>query len=163
MDVLRYSSHVVGPPLAAPLPSACLPRRFAATAMEAQHLRAVDVLDDLLAELYGVLVDDEVRRASLGHRSKRFENRRVCVSEDVRSRTEQIVDVLVAAHIPDVTSLGLADAEIEVRVEGEAARRGGEKALRVRDERTLLVASFDHAAPLFGFSRTRGNCSRYSA
>ena len=138
-------------------------RRLAAAAVQAQHVGAGHVLEDLLAELHGVLIDDEVRGAAFGNRSERLEHRGMRMPEDVRPRAEQVVDVSVAAHVPDVAALGLPNAEVEVRVEGEAARRGREHPLGVGDERALFVGSLDHAALLSRLSSTRGNRSRYAA
>ncbi len=121
------------------------------------------MLEDLLAELDGVLVDDEVRGSSFGNRSERLEHCGMRVPQNVGPRAEQIVDVSVAAHVPDVAALRLPDHEVELRVEGEAAGRGREHALGVGDERAFFVASFDHAALLSRFCRTPGNCSRYAA
>jgi hypothetical protein len=42
--------------------------------VQAQHFGAGHVLDDLLAELHRVLIDDEVRGAALRHRPKHFGN-----------------------------------------------------------------------------------------
>ena len=121
------------------------------------------MLDDLLAEPHGMLVDDEVGSAALGDGAKGFEHRWVGVPENVRPRTEQIIDVLVAAHVPDVTAFRLADAEIQLRVEREAPSLGRKEPFGLRNERALFLASLDHAALLSLFSRTRGNRSRYSA
>ena len=132
---------------------------LAAAAVEAHHFGARDVLDDLLAELHGVLVDDEVRRAPFRNGAKRLEDCGVRVAEHVWTRAKQVVDVLVAAHVPDVAALGLAYAEVELRVEGEATRLRWKEALGLGDERAFFVGALDHAALLSRFSRMPGYCS----
>ncbi len=62
--------------------------RLAAAAVKAHHFGAGDVLDDLLAELDRLLVDDQVRGAALRDGAERFEHRRMRVPQNMRSRAE---------------------------------------------------------------------------
>ena len=104
-----------------------------------------------------------MRGAALRNGAERFEHRGMRVSEQVRPRTEQVVDVLVAADVPDVAAMGLADTEVELRVEGEAARLRRKEPLCFGNQRALFVRALDHAALLSRVSSTLGYCSMYSA
>ena len=67
-----------------------------------------------------MLVDDKVGGAALRYGSEGLEHCRVRVAEHVGPRAEQVVDVFVAAHVPEMASLRLTHDEIELGVERQA-------------------------------------------
>jgi hypothetical protein len=132
-------------------------------AVQRHLLGAGHVLHDLLGQADGVLVDDQVRRAVEAHSRQRLEHGGVRVAQHVRARAQQVVDVLVAAHVGEPRAARGAHHEVELLLERERSRARGQQPLGPGDELTLSLGPLNHHSPALLFSMLRGKRAMYWA
>jgi len=116
-------------------------RRFRAAVVEADLFRAGHALGDGAGELDGAFAHEEVAGALVQALANGFHHRGMGVPQQERSRTHQVVDVLVAADVTNPAALGALDHHgVEGRKAGREDR-GGEQCRAGREQFAFAVAA----------------------